>query len=132
MKIEPTYVTFEQAKLLFEKGFPGATEDDAVYTIHDKTRVYPLKYIKEGLFYHAPEQHIVVEWLRVNQGIWISVHLELCRGYEGYDFNFEYINDKEKTIIEQEKQYKELGETVFNSPQEAYSAAFDYILKELI
>jgi hypothetical protein len=135
-EIKPTYVTFEQAKLLADKRFLihtryGYTKDGVLERPH-YGETYINSDFENSLTYSAPEQHQVIEWLRINHGIWISVHLELCRGYEGYDFNFEYINDKEKTIIEQEKQYKELGETVFNSPQEACSAAFDYILKELI
>jgi hypothetical protein len=122
MKIEPVYVTFEQAKLLFEKGFPGATEDDAVYTIHDKTRVYPLKYIKEGLFYHAPEQHIVVEWLRVNHGIDIFiVPTNRCIPFDNYKFN-----------VYKNKELRQLSLLDFKTPQEATSAVIDYILKELI
>jgi hypothetical protein len=140
--IQPVYVTFEQAKWLKEKGFDehcyrtyNHQQELSPFPITENMggeKVDPLSYKWNNSAIHssnttAPEQWQVVEWLRVNHGIWVSVHLELCRGYEGYDFNFEYLNDKEKTIKEQEKQYKELGETVFNSPQEAYSAAFDYI-----
>lgn len=82
--------------------------------------------------FSAPEQWVVVEWLKINHDIWLSVHLELCEGYEGYDFNFEFIHNSYKTHEKQEILYKELGETVYKSPQEAYSAAFDYILNNLI
>jgi hypothetical protein len=74
----------------------------------------------------------VVMWLYEKHGIWISVHLENYRGYEGYDFNFEFVDNSEKTIAKQEDAYKLLGETVFNSPTEAYEAAIEYTLKNLI
>ncbi len=58
----------------------------------------------------APEQHQVIEWLRVNHGIWIEVYYDNSRK--------EYY-----TVLNGE-------EYMFQSPQEAYSAAFDYINKE--
>ncbi len=58
------------------------------------------------------------EWLRINHGIWVSVHT--TRGY--FVGNWSKINTPYG------------GDTnVFNSPQESYSAAFDYIrLNKLI
>jgi signal peptidase I len=53
MEIKPTYVTFEQAKLLKEKGFE-------------------VKEVRGG--YLVPEQWQVVEWLRVKHGIWTVVN----------------------------------------------------------
>jgi hypothetical protein len=82
--------------------------------------------------YSSPAISEVIMWLYEVHGIWVSVHLENCRGYLGFDFNFEFIDDVQKTIIEQEKQYKKLGETVFNSPNESYEAGIEYVLKNLI
>jgi hypothetical protein len=91
--------------------------------------------------YSAPEQWQVCEWLRHNHGIWILV---LPQDRSGVDFR---INKSEYpshalffSIIKYEKNYscKELINTSndkgklflhFDTPQEAYSAAFDYILK---
>lgn len=125
-KIKPTYVTFEQAKLI---NYPFLT--DFGYSLSGNI-IERKGFIATNGWINMPEQWQVVEWLRVKYGIWVSVHLEYCRGCEGYDFNFQYINDKEKTIKEQKIQYETLGETVFDLPQEAYSAAFDYTLNKLI
>ena len=74
----------------------------------------------------------VVMWLYEKYGIWISVHEENCRGYVGFDFNIVFVGDHETTVTQQEIQYKLLGETVFNSPTEAYEAAIEYTLNNLI
>ena len=74
----------------------------------------------------------VVMWLYEKHGIWISVHEENCRGYVGFDFNIVFVGDHETTVTQQEIQYKLLGETVFNSPTEAYEAAIEYTLNNLI
>jgi hypothetical protein len=106
MKIEPTYVTFEQAKLLKEKGFDS------------KYKLFVEKFIENA----RPEQWQVVEWLRVKYkinvfairdgGYWISKY---------QDFNKEEEQSPKEIIIAHK-----------NTKEEAYSAAFDYILKELI
>lgn len=74
----------------------------------------------------------IIMWLYEKHGIWISVHEENCRGYVGFDFNIVFVGDHEATVTQQEIQYKLLGETVFNSPTEAYEAAIEYTLNNLI
>jgi len=140
-KIEPQYVTFEQSKWLKEKGFDVPCQ---YLYIAGK---YRINYEKEGdLFnngmpslqipnewYLAPEQHVVVEWLRVNHGFWISV-----RKIDGFQDLYYYTitgsnGFKNGHIITVEEWDDEMCDKMgynnkyFNSPQEAYSAAFDYI-----
>jgi hypothetical protein len=68
-------------------------------------------------FLPAPEQWQVVEWLRVNHGIWVY----------SYNNGTSWIGSIQKTngsiirII-----------PANNLPQEAYSACIDYVLKHLI
>jgi hypothetical protein len=126
-KIEPTYVTFEQDKRLKEKGFNENCNGHLVIKtggigkgkqfIHEGRLDYDdiyLEYVEENI----PEQWQVVEWLRVNHGIWIEViETDLFQKY------FFQIKRKDNT---------RLKDGDFNSPQEAYSAAFDYILNNLI
>jgi hypothetical protein len=133
MEIKPTYVTWEQAKWLKEKGFDVNTHMG--YAYFQNLRKYKLMSHRESKDYSAPEQWQVVEWLRVVHGIWIVVDwMTRTKPYNsGYychlrgtskrlnQDNFIVINDTLNP-----------GYEVFNSPQEAYSAAFDYILKELI
>jgi hypothetical protein len=119
--IEPTYITFEQAKWLKEKGF----DESCRMLINGAYEPFHLNLIETQFFqnnsvllkdcYSAPEQWQVVEWLRVNHGIWVSI----C---PSIDTNFEFMIYK-KDVIYGSGKYK----SNFNSPQEAYSAAFDYI-----
>jgi len=103
IKIEPKYVTFEQAKLLKEKGFEDIQIDYGLNQMLNNCK--------------APEQWQIVEWLRNNHGIWVSV-----------DFNPE--NSLFFYCIRRRLYRVRLNQTVsyHNEPHEAYSAAFDYIL----
>jgi hypothetical protein len=128
-KVEPTYVTFEQAKWLKEKGFDEShckywncsyftTPEPPVISMFKNEHINSVK---------APEQHQVVEWLRVNHAIWILVNIAIDNKWY-----FELYNLKDKRnseIIIENEDITDFHET----PQEAYSAAFDYIKeKELI
>ena len=115
-------VTFEQAKWLKEKGFkigsnrgylPNGELSYSQYAslCYNDEEDYPTRY-------SAPEQWQVVEWLRVNHGIWVWV-----RPYK------DHAADNNDPIQHQMNVYKN-GVTVskeFNSHEESYSAAFDYI-----
>jgi hypothetical protein len=153
------YVTFEQAKWLKEKGFnlllPYYYFEDGEFREYSLTGTngyygeeykFSLSEFNEnwndewltkksgdrcfgcskdrGYFetFSAPEQHQVVEWLRVNHGIWISCYPTSnplkCQ------FRI-YKNDN--GVMGQV--YDDYMGKEFNSPQEAYSAAFDYLIK---
>jgi hypothetical protein len=118
-EIKPTYVTFEQAKWLKEKGF-----DEQLPSIYLDGKLEILrspisnKEFMTSRSYSAPEQWQVVEWLRINHGIWVWV-----RPYK------DHAADNNDPIQHQMNVYKR-GVTVskeFNSHEEAYSASFDYI-----
>jgi hypothetical protein len=149
--MEPKYITFEQAKWLKEKGYEIDSNEvlfcrDEINNIEehqiknrDVIRARGIGYILDDDEYRVYEQHQVVDWLRVEHGIWILV---LPQEQSGVDFR----EDNSKypyhalffSIIkyEEDYSYKELINTSnnegklflhFNTPQEAYSAAFDYI-----
>lgn len=109
MEIKPTYTTFEQAKWLFEKGFKGIQIDYGLNQMLNNSK--------------TPEQWEVVEWLRINHGIWVVPDIKHTKGV-GLHFGI----DIWKLIPEVEVKYipNNISED-YNSPQEAYSAAFDYI-----
>jgi hypothetical protein len=135
-KIQPTYVSFEQAKLLKEKRFDleckmCVEEGDNRALPFDCGRVMHKNSIHP--YYSAPEQWQIVEWLRVNHGIWVKVdHFMTTENTIDWDFEV----DRVDTDVDERGNYVPLysfsTERSFTSPQEAYSAAFDYILKELI
>lgn len=131
MDIKPVYVTFEQAKLLREKGFNvpticfyviGTSEyGDLKEFIQNPNDNFPS--IDDNSLFDtlasAPEQWQVVEWLRINHNIWVQPML-YRRNPNDYIGGI-YIKKIDSHFTEP-----------FNSPQEAYSAAFDYVLNNLI
>lgn len=115
MKIKPIYVTFKQAKLLKKKGF----DEECLYH-YKKDGTRHLFITDDEYESQAPEHWQVVEWLSVNHGIWISVK----KNYDnGALLGFESIVDISDGFID-------CG--TFNTPQETYSAAFNYVLTNLI
>ena len=115
--METARVTFEQAKSLKKKGFD--IEVNKKYSKYGHLSKY-LQFPENINQYNfdgelsAPEQYQVVEWLRVKHGIFISV-LE-CNDKSGYYWRI--LDEGPSTIT-------------FNLPQEAYSAAIDYVLAGL-
>ena len=133
-EIKPTYVTSEQAKWLKEKGFL----DKNIYgeirlsqsNFYDPNGI--LHHIRDAFgeksfdlkdCYNAPEQWQVVEWLRVNHGIWVEV-----KSPDSKDMGY-YISIHKPYRFGNHYNGKEI---FYGLPQEAYSAAFDYILNNLI
>ena len=138
----PTYVTFKQAVALKDKGFDE--ELNTVYNLKSEpTKSYynTMKNsdIEHGTICTRPEQWMVVEWLRVNHGIWISVNPDII----------EYNNSKD-TIEWMFKVYRlpvylkngKIWGTIdngryddiyyYSTPENACSAAWDDILTNLI
>lgn len=128
MEIIPTYVTWEQAKWLKEKGLVSDCKrywvnySNSEYKEMSNIQLEDLDRevgIGGNLIIPKYEQWQVVEWLRVNHGIWVYVK-------QGYLWEW-YIETIENNPVLVHRDGLE------NSPQEAYSAAFDYIKdKELI
>jgi hypothetical protein len=136
-QIEPAYVTFEQyesycdlemMQFLYNKGFRFKlfTEEHEVVNNLAEQRFNEgdVTYCKNYITFS-----IVCEWLRINHGIWVYVNLE--GRLDSYSY---FIKGKDRDFP-MNKIIKH-GYPKFNewyiSPQEAYSAAFDYILNELI
>jgi hypothetical protein len=123
-EIKPTYVTFEQAKWLKEKGF----NESCRMLINGAYEPFHLNLIETQYFqnnsvllkdcYSAPEQHQVVDWLLEKHGIWVTVLLDREDKNTNKNKGF-------KAQIDYADGYVYCG--TFEKPQEAYSAAFDYI-----
>jgi hypothetical protein len=80
--------------------------------------------------YHAPEQWQVVEWLRVNHGIWVNIECD-CYGELWYAKLLVASKERWSDLDKRHdvtSAYRFLGE--YKSPQEAYSSAFDYLKKK--
>jgi hypothetical protein len=121
METKPTYITFEQAKQLSNLGLDSKLFSEQYLIATEELSTNPsLDYIN-GFTIAAPEQWQAVEWLRVNHGIFVVPFPELLNGVQVRYYSSIFING----IGEDIEQY-------FDTPQEAYSAAFDYILNNLI
>lgn len=120
-KIEPTYVDFNTAKLLKEKGFNEITNYNYSEVYGFIENINSLKHSDgNNRFVSAPEQWQVVEWLRVKHDIWVSITCPRPRRLELWGFFITKASNEDMLL------YENRG---YISPQEAYSAAFDYILK---
>jgi len=114
-KIEPKYLTFEQAIWFKEKGFDVPTltfylDGKPMFNHNKEPRNSNI--LPGNIDVARPEQWQVVEWLRVNHGVWV------CVDYSMDDNHFIYGIRTRKI---------DAFDDGYNSPQEAYSAAFDYI-----
>jgi hypothetical protein len=135
--IQPSYVNFNTAKWLKEKEYDVATKEyfDLNNTFTNSKQSISMQYrqnwnekysnkecTKKELI-SRPEQWQVVEWLRVNHGIWISVNW-----YNKNNNNIFWSYTIEKIVKYPEPiDYTPQNTINSNTPQEAYSAAFDYI-----
>ena len=119
--IQPTYTTFEQSKSIKEKEWQQRTKMVWLDSLGKQyLREVHLSLELNNAEYDAPEQWQIVEWLRVNHGIWIGITLYIIPYGTFYSANVQN-NDNKHTSF-----------SGHSNPQEAYSAAFDYILKKLI
>jgi len=129
--MEPKYITLEQAKWLKEKGFNIPTiyywfENSKVSV---PTRTSDNQYSNWNQFLSnlrisAPEQHQVVDWLLSNHDIWIEVrHIKTFGVNRFHIIIWKYGKEDYHTI----HCGNSVGYEVWDTPQEAYSAAFDYI-----
>jgi len=133
------YVTFEQAKLIKSKG--GIKFDsNRYYTKKGELRIcqtfsqaYHSIVAGRGTDVPAPTQSDVVEWVRVNHGIWVDV---TCDVY-GNEWFATLAACSEKTWNDSNKRHdiysahREFYKAC-KKPHEAYEGAFDYILTNLI
>ena len=128
MKIEPTYATLAQAKLLKQKGFSESClywygEEDAwgqksILKIPISLHTHKNSKAPNNTF-SAPEHWMVVEWLRLEHSIWVSVQIAPNKKPDMFWYRINTLKDMYT------------GKNL-DSPQAAYSAAFDYTLNNLL
>ena len=121
----PTYATFEQSKLLKEKGFNISCKEGWYVAQLDpyKGQLFPDDTGGKHEI-EKPEQWQVVEWLRVNHDIWIEVHHIKTFGVNRFHIIIWKYGEEDYHTIHCGNG---VGYEVWDTPQEAYSAAFDYI-----
>ena len=113
-------ISFELAKLLKEKGIIFETE----ICYSSVTKATSVSYTEIA----APTIAEVVMWLYEKYSLWILV-LPTVTG----DFAYKVVDiqlDPEKSI--ERPPYKDVSANDYDSPTQAYSAAIEYVLKNLI
>lgn len=125
--IELHYVNYDFAKFLKSKGFNvpckqafyGDVEDEDIE--YNEPTTTGDDFILGEYDCYAPEHWEVVEWLRLNHGIWIHVYYlteEQAWGWDCYRYK------KENRLLNKPAISFSMK---LQSPKESYSAAFDYI-----
>ena len=128
--VEESYVSFETARLLKEKGFAG--ECDWYYPKDgweiEQLDLYELNYCRES-FIEAPSLALVMRWLREVRGIllWMYPVIPLSVPQNKKEFNWEWDGKKQlhSAIHFGDKQK-------YKSYEEAAEAAIKYCLENLI
>jgi hypothetical protein len=114
-------------QLLYDKGFRFKLETEGHRVINNlaeqRFNEGDVSYCNNCITYS-----VVVEWLRVNHGIWVSVGVgNLFHEDKFFILIKKYNIDRwELTPLDNERH------SPYDTPQQAYSAAFDYILNNLI
>jgi hypothetical protein len=129
--MKPTYVTFEQAKRLKEIGLVAECKRYWVKYSNSEYKEMSAIQLEDldreigiggNLIIPKYEQWQIIEWLRVKYEIWISCHPTsnpLKCQFRIYQNNKGIMNQTYDNYMSKE----------FITPQQAYSAAFDYILQ---
>lgn len=122
-----TFTNFEMSKLLKEKGY-----DAPCYGryIKSKTKVHvSVYYMNHNIFSDtsAPTIAEVVMWVYEKHGIWISTQITIH-----LEFYYKCYNMKDKLNINNYPEVTSKPGNYFNSPTEAYLAAIEYTLTNLI
>jgi hypothetical protein len=130
--IKSTYVTFEQAKWLKEAGFDNIECSGYYYINKGYAKGYSFHYSdvdnQEENLILAPEQWMVLEWLRVNHHLYI-IAIPTLGGYFAYKI-IDVQLDPNRPI--ERPPYKDVSGEDYLTPMAAYSWAIDYILNNLI
>lgn len=117
-----TPISFEIKQLLYDKGWRYELGvDETGYRVEHS--LAEQRWNEGGLTYVDITTVDVVMWLYEKHGIWISVEQNI------YEKKFDYLITQRKTNSWYVKSNDEL---VFNSPTEAYEAAIEYTLNNLI
>jgi hypothetical protein len=119
-----TTVSFELAKFLKEKEFEQKTksynEDGKLVTVSLTIR----RFNPEKIYYPAPTIAEVVMWLYEKHGIWIEASLNQFSKPKDLHWMYSITFTQNCTYSHSPKSYK--------SPTEAYEAAIEYTLNNLL
>jgi hypothetical protein len=135
MKINPNLCSFQTSKLLKEKGFD--VEGFYYYLdVKDRHSTYPMRmhnymsddWNKEKTRVSCPEHWMVIDWIKLKYNIWIYVTIFQTDTQYYCQAWIQQLNKEDVCV-----QTGDISHTpsAFNSPKEAYEAAFEYILTNL-
>jgi hypothetical protein len=115
------YCSLEMLQLLYDKGMRYREWTDGAFT-HNSLAEHRFNQGDVSHLKDTVTHQIVVEWLRVNHGIWIGVSQDWDEGaLLGYE-----------ALIETEDGESTVRTKSFNTPQEATEDGIFYVLNKLI
>ena len=112
------YCSLEMLQLLYDKGMRFREWTEGAFT-HNSLAEHRFNQGDVSHLKDTVTHQIVVEWLRVNHGIWISVSLDLSNT-QSFDFEI------------QKEQWLHISQDYYDTPQEAMEAGILYVLNNLI
>lgn len=124
-------VEFSTARLLKEKGFiPPILAPSIDYYLPNGSKIN-FDYIRRNTdyrdwCYYSPTIAEVVMWIHKEKGLWVNVM------YMGFELKYSWSIDIITTSGSDWDSYGEEDGICYKSPTEAYEAAIEYTLKNLI
>jgi hypothetical protein len=112
------YCSLEMLQLLYDKGMRYREWTEGAFT-HNSLAEHRFNQGDVSHLKDTVTHQIVVEWLRVNHGIWISVSLDLSNT-QLFDFEI------------QKEQWLHISQDYYETPKEAMEAGILYVLNNLI
>ncbi len=128
MEIKSTYVTFEQAKILSNLGLDSKPFPKQYLIKTGEFSTDPIMDYYNQKTVAAPEQWQVIEWLHIKHGVQIFLDYTF---YDGFHYGCKFV-ESSGDFGEIWKEGIDNDIDGCDTPQEAYSFTFDYILKKLI
>lgn len=131
-----TPVNFELAKLLKEKGYNKRTPMVWLFSLGEAhLRKIHLSLELNDAEYNAPTIAEVIMWIYEKHNIWIYSFNEDCVE-KTFGYNISLLDEEEKELYSFDRVaksiYSGVDGTRFKSPTEAYEAAIQYCLNNLI
>ena len=115
------YCSLEMLQLLYDKGMRYREWTEGAFT-HNSLAEHRFNQGDVSHLKDTVTHQIVVEWLRVNHGIWLSVDMVFESTQVGFWYCIRQSKDDDIAIQSEE----------FNLPQEATEAGIMYVLNNLI
>lgn len=127
-EIKEDYCTFNESKLLREKGFDVPCRNH--YIVNTKGEYGGEGNTAPSQINHIPKptREVAREWLRLNFGVWFAIEASRLM-----KFNARIYKETDTRMLTQPKQFEVVNSIYdFNTPRELVGVAMNYVLTKLI